>query len=298
MPVHKDPTPINKNPTDVLTDLFVRLAADSRYGTDFVGKLKSVTDDPQYNNQVFVLNTFGDFTGCLQTLADYVNDKATAQAVPGALRTFYKVMGNKLEFTALEDASTVRRPKEVGLIEAINGLCNAKENPNTRVKMINATFDPAALRTKGARIDVLRESTRAAMGFVGGLNRTLVTEETGAFDTLSKSYGKMRPVVQMDEELTDITDDTDTYLYGAAVQGAETTKLRKKQKDQMTTDATATARATVHREVQTGVGQAIADLVNQLQSSAPLETPATHLPAGAMPVSTGSTAPDPRKRNR
>jgi hypothetical protein len=276
-------------------DLYELLSKDPAYGPDFANKLKAANAAPKYAQRIFVVNDATDADGALQNVGGFIKGTQSGTVLPGAFRVIYLAVGNRLGLVPLSQApESGKRPKEDGLTESAVALCDAKEAPESKTKMVVTDFDPVELRDNASQIDLTRELTRPATAFVSALTRTLVVEENAVYDMVSTQYGRIRQIAQSDEVLSDKLSPCEDYLYGSAKQGAQTNKEHAKLKNTIQTEADKKALLNAGVAVRQGVSAQIRSLADELTASDPLPNP---LPTGGAPAADPAAAApsDPHK---
>lgn len=231
-----------------------------RFGPDARKLFDQMVSDAEIGPHIRILSPERVMDGVKAALdlASYLEAKQDEGALSAALRGVFAGITGRLPLRAISPAAVPARPTTDGLVEGLTGLCDAKES--LPQKMLNADFDLPALRSATVRIIVLRAAAAATMRFAGSVLRNLAVLEDGSVKVLRECYGMVRSAAQADSALWEFLEPTETYLFGAAQQGADT----RARMDAARKDAFAAGKEEAQHAAERKVRDSLADEIISL----------------------------------
>ncbi len=273
----------------------------SRLGDAQAKALQQMLKDPEIASLISIRDPANaDGHQVLARLADFIDDKLSEADLPEAMRLFYKAIAAKLKLRVIPLTEDLKRPKEEGLTEALTAFADTKDadEKSSEGKMVNVGVDTTRLRWLTGKIDLTRELLRAEMRFSMALTRNMVTWEVEGEKAMRGNYPLIRPVALSDPELNEALDPVETYLYGAAKEGAQTAKGNRTAEEKQAVAAQekgmGAARAKARTEIAGELG-AYADELRGLSTAPASGQPGTPAPVGPPLAPAGPTSPFKKK---
>lgn len=250
-----------------LSEMTIGERISQRLGKDAGKAFDQIMSDPEIAPYVRVLSPqqIEDGTKSVLDLSSYLGNKLDALELPRAMKGLFLAMHGRLPLRVIAPEATPKRPQEAGLVEALGGLCDAKEALS--VKMANADFDVAALRAQTRQIVVLRGLARATVRFTSAVLRNLAVLEDGGFSVLKNAYNMVRSAATADEALWDYLEGVETYLYGSAQAAAESRSKMDAARKEAFTAGQQGAQHAAERKVRDSLADEIVQLSDDLRRS-------------------------------